>query len=170
MILLINTTNHIYSKSDFKGFDINVINTVNLTIKNCTGCFGCWVKTPGECFQKDDMPLICSGIMKSSHTIFITDVKVGFVSAELKRVNDKMIQLIHPFMDIIDKEVHHHKRYKKYPYMGLILIDSEDVTEEVIEIINGCYQRMAINFRSKLLFTIKDDISLGRLRNEINNY
>ncbi len=25
----------------------------NNTIRNCIGCFGCWVKTPGVCLLKD---------------------------------------------------------------------------------------------------------------------
>jgi len=31
------------------GFDLR-----EMDIKYCIGCFGCWVKSPGECRSKDD--------------------------------------------------------------------------------------------------------------------
>lgn len=170
MIAIINTTSKMYSESDFDRDNIKVVNTTTLELHHCVGCFGCWTKTPGECFQKDDMPLIAETVMNSNLTVFISDVKVGFISSELKKVNDKMIQLIHPYMDIVEGEVHHKRRYKRYPKLALVLIDSDGLNDEVFEIIDNIYKRVSINFRTKHVFTMKDTDDLRGLNNEINNY
>lgn len=170
MIAIINTTNKLYSAKDFDSSDINVINTISLDLKHCVGCFGCWGKTPGECFQKDDMPIISNAIMKSDLTVFISDVKVGFISSELKKVNDKMLPLLHPYMQIVQGEMHHKRRYKRYPKLALVLIEGEQLNDEVFKIIDDIYKRVAINFRSSLLFTMKDTIELRGLNNEISRY
>ena len=30
-----------------------------MDLHGCAGCFGCWIKTPGECAQHDDGALLC---------------------------------------------------------------------------------------------------------------
>ncbi|MBN2526721.1 MAG: hypothetical protein JXR76_10025 [Deltaproteobacteria bacterium] len=30
-----------------------------MSISRCTGCFGCWVKTPGQCVVADDSHQLC---------------------------------------------------------------------------------------------------------------
>ena len=34
--------------------DLKYINLASMKIANCVGCFGCWTKTPGKCFIRDD--------------------------------------------------------------------------------------------------------------------
>ena len=41
------------------------IDLSKLKIKNCVGCFGCWVKTPGKCVIRDDATKVYPLIAKS---------------------------------------------------------------------------------------------------------
>ena len=169
-ITIINTSDKQYSKNDFINPDITVINTKLMDLKFCIGCFGCWVKTPGMCVQKDDMPVILQAIINSDLTVYVSEVKVGFVSSELKKVNDKTIPLIHPYMEIVYDEIHHKRRYDTYPEIALVLIEKERISDEVFDISKNCYVRQSYNMRSELKFVIKDNELLRGLNNEISNY
>ena len=128
-IAIINSTKKQYATKDFgEGHDFAVVNTTQLNIKYCTGCFGCWHKTPGLCVQKDDMPQVLRAMINADLVVFVADVLTGFVSAEMKKINDKSIPLLSPFMSIIKGEVHHAKRYEKYPDYGLVLIEKEEIS------------------------------------------
>lgn len=167
-ITIINSTDKFYSVADFdNSHEYRVINTKQLNIKYCSGCFGCWYRTPGLCVQNDDMPDVLRATINSDITIFISEVKIGFVSAELKKINDKSIPLLSPFMSILKGEIHHAPRYDKYPNYGLVLIGNGGIPDEVFDIIRTCYTRYAYNFRSELEFALVDDDTLGGLKNEI---
>ncbi len=168
-IAIINTTDKVYSKDDFKQDYVNIVNTKLLEIKYCNGCFGCWIQTPGLCAQKDSMPEVLQKVMNSDLLVYITDVKVGFVSSELKKVLDKTIPLIHPFFDILHGEIHHKGRYDSYPELALVLIEEKKITDSVFDIIENWYTRLSHNMRSSVKFVIKDDLLLGGLKNEISN-
>lgn len=170
-ISIINTTSNVYTDKNFEKYhDYEIINTTELEIKFCAGCFGCWVKTPGECVQKDDMPSVLKSIINSDLVVYISEIKVGFLSSELKKINDKTIPLIHPYMTIFKDEIHHKPRYDKYPEIGLVLIQKEKISDEVFDIITNCFSRYAYNMRKELSFSIKDDKTLGGLKHEISNY
>lgn len=169
-IAIINTTDNIYTKDDFIQDEVNIVNTKLLDIKYCNGCFGCWTITPGLCVQKDGMPEVLQTVMDSDLSIYITDVKVGFVSSELKKVLDKTIPLIHPFFDVLHGEIHHKGRYDEYPELALVLIEEKKIDNSVFDLIENWYTRLSHNMRSDVKFVIKDDILLGGLKNEISNY
>lgn len=167
---IINTTDKIYIENDFKEGDFNIVNTKTLDLKSCKGCFDCWYKTPGLCVQKDDMPVILQTIINSDLTVYITDVKVGFVGSELKKVLDKTIPFAHPYFDVSHGEIHHKSRYDDFPNMSLVLIDEKEISEPVFDIIKNWFTRMSHNYKTNVRFVIKDDSLLGGLNNEINNY
>lgn len=169
-ITIINTTDKILTKKDVLFQDINIVNTKSLDIKYCQGCFDCWTKTPGLCIQKDEMPIILQSMMNSDLTVYITDVTVGFVSSELKKIMDKSIPLIHPYFDIKHEELHHLARYDHFPKMGLVLLGNESISDAVYEIINKWYTRVSHNMGTTVSFVIKDDVMLGGLQDEINRY
>jgi len=170
-ITIINTTNNEYKKADFLNDNLTIINTSNLKIGTCLGCFDCWVKTPGKCIIKDDMDNILRKTILADLVIYITDVLVGYISGKLKLIHDRTLPLIHPYMDIYKGEFHHLRRYPKYPRIGLVLIEKKHkIEDEVYDIIKNGYERLSYNVRSELLFVIKDSIKLGGLKNELSNY
>lgn len=136
-----------------KGNSVQMFRVRDLNISYCSGCWACWVKTPGRCIQQDDMPQLLKSIINSDATVFMSPVRMGFVSSLIKKVNDKMIPLIHPYIDIFGGECHHIKRYAKYPKLGLVLL-GENIGGESHQIITQVYRRMAINFKTELAFSL----------------
>lgn len=167
---IINTTDKIYTEKDFKKEGFNIVNTKNLDLKSCKGCFDCWYKTPGLCIQKDDMPVILQTIMNSDLIVYITDVKAGFVGSELKKALDKTIPLIHPYFDISYGEIHHKARYDDFPNISLVLIDEKEINDHVFDIIKNWFTRISHNYATNVRFVIKDNALLGGLNHEISNY
>ena len=169
-IAIINTTDKLLTSKDFENTKVNILNTKTLNLSYCRGCFDCWTKTPGLCTQKDDMPKILQVMMDSDVVVYISDVKVGFISSELKKVLDKALPLIHPYYDILEGEVHHKARYDSYPEIGLVLIENENISDETFDIIDKWCTRFSLNLRTTVKFVMKDKLDLGGLKHEISNY
>ncbi len=79
--------------------------------KHCVGCFGCWVKTPGECVIKDDISRNAVDMAKCERLVIISRCVYGSYSPEVKRVLDRSIGYLHPYMVKSKGEMHHKKRY-----------------------------------------------------------
>jgi hypothetical protein len=124
-----------------------------MDIQYCTGCWGCWVKTPGECIAVDDSRDVCRAVINSDFVLFASPVIMGFYSALLKKTMDKLIPLLHPYIVVDQGEAHHLARYDRYPVLGLLLEKSGDTDDEDIEIISDVHSRTALNMKSRLSFT-----------------
>src|SRR6266498_2309731 len=113
-------------------------------IGNCAGDFFCWVRNPGMCNINDDNRIIAEKIIHSDLLIYLTPVTFGGYAAELKRMVDHQIQNISPFFANIHGEIHHERRYKKYP--DLLVIGWMDESNEHAEtIFRHLVKRNAIN-------------------------
>ncbi len=145
----------------------------DMDIKYCTGCWNCWVKTPGECVHQDRMPDILRSIINSDLTVFLSPIIMGFVSKYIKKISDRMIPLVHPYIGIFNNECHHLKRYEHYPKLGLVLLkDSDsriDTQDSDVKIITDIIGRMAINMKSSLQFSVVTNGDMEVLKNDINN-
>lgn len=120
----------------------------DMKIRYCTGCWNCWVTTPGLCVHNDDMAAIYTSVMAADLLLFASPVIMGFMSALLKRANERLIPLIHPYLALVEGECHHRGRYERYPGIGLLLHRGVDTDDEDIAIITDIYRREAINFRT----------------------
>lgn len=119
-------------------------------IGHCRGCWNCWLNTPGICRFQDDAPEILRDIMNSAVLVFASPVIMGMYSALLKRFQDRMLPLVHPYTDIVRGEIHHRKRYPSYPRLGIIL-ENSDATREEMEMIRFIYNRLAINLHTEVV-------------------
>lgn len=143
----------------------------NMDIKYCIGCWGCWVKTPGECLISDDSETVRRESINSDLVVFASPIFMGFTSAVLKKTMDRMIPLVHPYIEFVEKECHHRKRYNKYPALGLILDKTADPNTDDgdITITRDIFERFSLNFRSKLHFVTFGDTPVEEVINEINH-
>jgi multimeric flavodoxin WrbA len=135
------------------GHEVTKLDLRDLDLKGCSGCWSCWVKTPGECVKHDDSARICRAVITSDFAVLASPVRMGFTSSLLKRAADQMIPLLHPHILIEGGEMHHHARYARYPLMGLLLAPGRDADAEDLEITQHLWSRLARNMKSTLAFT-----------------
>ena len=134
------------------GHDVNAVVLRDKKIGYCTGCFNCWLKTPGLCTIKDDAIDITRQYIASDHVILASPLILGFPSALLKSAMDRNICLVHPHLESVDGEVHHKKRYDKYPLLSYLLEKEATTDDEDIEIATDIFNRQAINVWTRLGF------------------
>jgi NAD(P)H-dependent FMN reductase len=89
--------------------------TRDISMAHCTGCFGCWVETPGICLKADSGREIAEAIIQSDITIFFTPVTFGGYSSALKKPIDRRLPLALPFLYREHGETRHPPRYAHYP-------------------------------------------------------
>jgi len=124
----------------------------DMDVHSCLGCWSCWCKSPGLCVLQDDAEKIFKAVIHADLVIMASPIIAGFTSALLKMITDRLIVLMHPYIEFIQGESHHQKRYDKYPELGLLLLKEKDTDEEDLEIIEDIYHRLALNFHTKLRF------------------
>jgi len=113
-------------------------------IEYCTGCFGCWVQTPGECVIKDFEENVVRDMVHSDLIIYLTPIMFGGYSSILKKALDRQIGRVLPYFTKINGEVHHSKRYEKQQsLLSIGLLDKRDAEKE--EIFKTLVARNAIN-------------------------
>lgn len=71
-------------------------------LRHCIGCFGCWVKTPGECIIKDSYQNMGKQLSKCEELILISKCTYGGVSPFVKNVLDRAIPYISPNFRIVN--------------------------------------------------------------------
>ena len=87
----------------------------------CMGCFGCWVKKPGECVIHDAMAELNSRCMNSDVVIYLSPVVFGQFSANIKNAIDRWLPNMLPyFLKRPDGSTIHKARYATYPKQFII--------------------------------------------------
>lgn len=112
------------------GYRVKSYKLNEFDVKNCIGCFGCWVKTPGICVIDDIGRDIVKDIIQSDLVVYLTPIVFGGPSSELKKVVDRYIPLVLPFFEKKSGEIHHPARYDKYPSvitLGVLPEENQDM-------------------------------------------
>ena len=114
------------------GHEVDVITLRNENIANCVGCFGCWLKTPGECIINDDGRDLPRKVLQSDAIFLLSPVVFGMYGPVLKRALDRFpCPILLPFFTSINGETHHAKRYEKYPSLVAVgVLPSPDQESE----------------------------------------
>lgn len=130
-----------------KGHNLDTANLSDKKIGSCLGCFGCWIKTPGECVIKDEGRDIAKSVVQSDLFITVTPITFGGYSYELKKAMDRLIPLLSPLFMKINGEVHHKPRYERYPnWLSIGILKEMD--EEQADSFRNLVNRNAINFHN----------------------
>lgn len=91
--------------------EIRVIEKGEKEPASCTGCFGCWLKTPGHCVIRDGWGDLSPLLGHSSEYILLSRVVYGGFSPFVKTVLDRNIGYILPYFSVRNREMHHTSRY-----------------------------------------------------------
>lgn len=102
---------HIVERVQAMGYMLDHYHLEDEKVKRCMGCFGCWVKTPGECVIDDIGRKVAESWAKSDLLIIASPVLFGTYSFTLKKALDRIIPVNKPYFIRINGEVHHPHRY-----------------------------------------------------------
>lgn len=135
-------------ENDFLHEAQDVINA-NEIIRPCIGCFGCWVKEPGQCVLKDSFSDTGKRLSQCEELIIISECVYGGFSPQVKNVMDRSISYILPFFRIRpDGMMHHQPRYKEQIHMSVYFY-GKDLTEEEMDTAKQLVERNAVNLNAK---------------------
>jgi len=132
---------------DSDNADVKCYQLKEIKLAHCTGCFGCWIKTPGICVKSDKQREIIHTIIRSDMTILFSPVTFGGYSSVLKIIVDRFIPLVSPFFGKYYGDIHHKPRYSRYPRFVGIGIMHHFIKAEA-ELFKALLGRNAINFHA----------------------
>lgn len=124
------------SELGLRGPDVHIV-ADDGTIHPCIGCFGCWVKTPGQCVIRDSYGDMGALLGHCDEYIVISRCCYGGFSSFVKNVMDRSISYMHPDFRIRGGEMHHRHRYDnrlvyRVFFYGDDLSDEEKATAEAL--------------------------------------
>jgi multimeric flavodoxin WrbA len=144
----------ITSELQRSGFEVDNIVLREKRIASCTGCFGCWLRTPGKCLIDDDGRKVAEKAIQSNLLVYLTPVTFGGYSSELKKALDRMAcSNLLPFLKKMGGEVHHPTRYENHAtIVAFGVLPSQEVESEAI--FESLVVRNSINHHADAYSTI----------------
>jgi len=133
---------------EIRGWKTQSVTLREKKIGVCAGDFYCWMRSPGVCNTDDDNRIIAEQVIQSDLVILLTPVTFGGFSSQLKRIMDHLIQNISPFFTTINGEIHHQKRYERYPNL-LVIGWMDEPNAQTESIFRQLAHRMSINMNAE---------------------
>ena len=140
---------------DLNREDVIYIDLSSLNIANCTGCFGCWTKTPGRCVIRDDAVKVYPKIAESDKLIYVSRVKYGGYDTIMKTMLERAIPIQQAFIRIVGGETHHVQR--DVAEKDAVIISYGDISEQERELFKRLIGRNARNMNFKSYNVIFSD-------------
>jgi multimeric flavodoxin WrbA len=151
-----------------EGHSLNQFDLRDLSLHYCIGCWGCWVKKPGQCSNGDATCLAMDrAVINADFVLWAAPLKMGFPSSLLKMALDKHLPLIHPYMVVDQGEAHHLKRYAHYPRVGLLIEKEAGTDAGDLQIVSAICCRTALNFKTRLEFSLTSETPAAELARRI---
>jgi hypothetical protein len=137
------------------GADVEIFHTAKLNIKPCQGDIRCWVKTPGACFQDDDMRTLLPKLSDAELWVFATPIYMDGMAGPLKTLMDRMQPLAEPFMEVFDNHNYHLMR-KTVPDGKIVLVSNcglweADNFEPLLALVKAFSRNVRRDFAGALL-------------------
>lgn len=115
----------------------------------CIGCFGCWIKTPGQCVIKDDYSNMGQLLSRCDELIIISKCTYGSFSPFIKNVLDRGISYVSPNFVIRKDEMHHKRRYDNVISISAYFY-GEDISQSEKETAKSLVSANAVNYDGKV--------------------
>ena len=112
------------------GANVEYFKLKNYNIKECTGCYTCWTKKPGECIHKDDMTIFRKKYREADLVIFASPLYIFNVSGILKTFMDRLLPVMKPYMLMNkDGDIAHPDRFPENGEQGFIVFSASGFPE-----------------------------------------
>jgi len=119
----------------------------NGTIKKCAACYGCWIKTPGQCVIKDGYDNMAYLLGRSDEVVIISRCVFGSYSPFVKNVLDRSIPyMLADFSVDEDGRMYHKVRYDNEYKLKVYFYDAKEYEKETAK---ELVKRNAQNFGAK---------------------
>lgn len=109
--------------------DVKIYYPSRMKLKFCTGCLGCWFKTPGQCVIDDDMRTLLPEINMADVIIIASPLYIDGFSAQVKVVMDRCASLLEAFI-FIDEYGHCRHRRTNQKEQKAVLISTCGFSEK----------------------------------------
>lgn len=139
-----------------------------MDIRQCTGCFACWLKTPGRCVLPDRYENVLRAYLRSDLVVLASPLAMGFTSALLKRATDRIVPVALPHIDGSTGECRHFPRYEHTPALGVLYEPEPDTDAEDLEILELLWRRLARNAATRLAFVRPVSVDPEEVRHAID--
>ncbi len=128
--------------------DDTVVIDNNGNINKCTGCFGCWIKTPGRCVIKDGYENMGELFSKAEKITIICKCTYGCYSPFIKNVLDRALSYFLPSFELINNETHHKKRYA-FPFRLFVYFYGENISEDEKKTAESLVKSNSVNYNCR---------------------
>ena len=115
------------------------------TIRNCVGCFGCWIKTPGQCIIRDAYGDMGRLLSRCDELLIVSRCIYGSYSPFVKSVLDRSISYMHPDFVRRNGEMHHRRRYRNR-FLMKVTFYGGDINDAERETASALVKANALNF------------------------
>jgi putative sterol carrier protein len=108
------------------GAEVREYKLSELEIKDCTGCYTCWTKTPGECVTRDIMDELRVEFRSADLVVFASPLYIFNVTGIMKTFMDRLLPIMKPYMllDPEDGHILHPDRYPEHGKQGLVVFSA----------------------------------------------
>ena len=134
-----------------QGHGVNTLELRSMDLRQCSGCFDCWLKTPGDCVTQDQHDQLLRAYLDADVAVLASPLVLGFSSGLLKRSVEKLLPTLLPYIDGSTGECRHFPRYAKVPRLAVLYQDEPDTTDEDRAISREIWTRMARNANTSLI-------------------
>lgn len=115
----------------------------------CTGCFGCWIKTPGRCVIKDDYATMGEELAKCEELVIVSRCTYGGFSPYVKNVLDRSIGYVLPYFETVNGEMHHKRRYDNVIKISVYFY-GEEISPQEKKVAKSLVQANMTNFHGEV--------------------
>lgn len=96
------------------GAEVEMVALREKNIRNCSGCFSCWTKSPGVCIHKDDMTTeLFPKWLESDLVVYAAPLYHFGINAVMKTFIERTLPVLEPFFIHQDGRTHHPPRHKQ---------------------------------------------------------
>ena len=131
------------------GATTNVIYSSRMDIAPCRACYRCITRTPGVCFQKDDMERTLCEIQKADLLLLAAPVYFDTMPSDMKRLFERLMPTLGPVFEFRDGRTYHLTTGTRFPDTVTILLSGNPERESLTSI-SKTFRRIVKNMGGHL--------------------